>query len=383
MRVVTLVDRLVQGGAEALAVDITTRLDPQRFERTLCVTRWSDPSHSRSRAAVEQRREEIEAAGVRFLGLRRRGRLDVAAWRPLVRLLRTDAVDVIHSHMFGSNVWGVALGRSCRVPVIVAHEHTWSFSGTPARRLVDRHWIARLSDAIVACSRADRERMIEVEGIDPDDIVLVPNGIQARGVTPGRDVRRELAIAPETPLVGSVGRLHPQKAFDVLIDAAALLRAEHPSVRVVIAGEGDQRRSLERRIARSGLEGTVMLLGPRTDVPDLLRAFDVAVNCSDFEGTPLSLLEYMEAGLAVVATRVGGIPDVIDDGVHGLLVPRRDPRALAAACATLIADPHRRTTLGAAARARRRADFDLDAMVARIEQLYLELRARPHPTRAR
>lgn len=366
-------------------MDITTRLDPQRFERTLCVTRWSDPSHSSLRAGVEQRREEIEAAGVRFLGLRRRGRLDVSAWKPLVRLLRTDAVDVIHSHMFGSNVWGVALGHRCRVPVIVAHEHTWSFSGTPARRLVDRHWIARLSDALIACSKADRERMIEVEGIDPGDIVLVPNGIQARFATPGRDVRRELAIAPEAPVIGSVGRLHTQKAFDVLIETAALLRAAHPSLRVVIAGDGDQRHSLERRIARSGLEGTVTLLGPRTDVPDLLQAFDVAVNCSDFEGTPLSLLEYMEAGLAVVATRVGGTPDVIVDGVHGVLVPRRDPRALAAACAMLIADPRRRATLGAAARARRRADFDLDAMVARIEQLYLELRARPHrhPMRAR
>jgi glycosyltransferase involved in cell wall biosynthesis len=383
MRVVTLVDRLVQGGAEGLAVDIATRLDPQRFERTLCVTRWSDPSHASFPAAVEQRRREIEAAGVRFLGLARRGPLDLLAWRPLVRLLRTEAVDVVHSHMFGSNVWGVALGRGCGVPVIVAHEHSWAFSGERARRVVDRHWIARMSDALVACCEADRRRMIELERIDPRDIVLIANGIEGRPATAGRDIRRELEIAPDALVIASAGTLRVEKRFDVLIDAAALLRAAHPGVRVVIAGEGDQRGALERRIERLGLEGTVMLLGSRTDVPDVLAGCDVAVNCSDFEGTPLSLLEYMEAGVAIVATRVGGIPAVIEDGIHGLLVPRRDARALADACAELIADRSRRVALGAAARARRRAEFDLGTMVARVEQLYVDLRARPRSRRSR
>jgi glycosyltransferase involved in cell wall biosynthesis len=383
MRVVTLVDRLVQGGAEGLAVDIVTRLDPQRFEPTLCVTRWSDPSHASFPAGVERRRREIEAAGVRFLGLTRRGPLDLLAWRPLVRLLRTESVDVVHSHMFGSNVWGVALGRGCRVPVIVAHEHSWAFSGERARRVVDRHWIARMSDALVACSAADRRRMIELERIDPDDIVLIANGIEARPPTPGSDIRRELAIAPDAPMIGSVGALRAEKRFDVLIDAAALLRRAHPGVRVVIAGDGDQRGALERRIERLGLGGTVMLLGSRTDVPDVLRGCDIAVNCSDFEGMPLSLLEYMDAGVAIVATRVGGIPSAIDDGIHGLLVPRRDARALADACAGLIADRRRRVALGAEARARRRAEFDLGTMVARIEQLYVDLRARPRSRRSR
>ena len=383
MRVVTIVDRLIQGGAEGLAVDIVTRLDPERFDRTLCVSRWSDPSHASVHAAVDERRREIEAAGVRFLGLSRRGPLDVLAWRPLVRLLRAERVDVVHSHMFGSNVWGVALGRGCRVPVIVAHEHSWAFSGELARRVVDRHWIARMSDALIACSATDRRRMIELERIDPDDIVLIPNGIEARSPTPGRDIRRELRIAASAPVVGSVGALRVEKRFDILIDAAALLLAAHPGVRVVIAGEGDERGALERRIERLGLEGTVLLLGSRTDVPDVLQGFDVAVNCSDFEGTPLSLLEYMEAGVAIVATRVGGIPDVIEDAIHGLLVPRRDPRALADACASLIADPGRRGALGAAACERRRAEFALGTMVARIEQLFVELRADQRGSRPR
>jgi glycosyltransferase involved in cell wall biosynthesis len=225
--------------------------------------------------------------------------------------------------------------------------------------------------------------MIELERIDPRDIVLIANGIEGRPATAGRDIRRELEIAPDALVIASAGTLRVEKRFDVLIDAAALLRAAHPGVRVVIAGEGDQRGAIERRIERLGLEGTVMLLGSRTDVPDVLAGCDVAVNCSDFEGTPLSLLEYMEAGVAIVATRVGGIPAVIEDGIHGLLVPRRDARALADACAELIADRSRRVALGAAARARRRAEFDLGTMVARVEQLYVDLRARPRSRRSR
>ena len=112
MGVVTLVDRLVHGGAERLAAEIATRLDPERFESTLCVSRWSDPGHAAAPEVPERLRAAAEAAGVRFLGLSRRGRWDIAAWGPLVRLLRSGHVQVVHGHMFGSNVWAVCSGAS-------------------------------------------------------------------------------------------------------------------------------------------------------------------------------------------------------------------------------------------------------------------------------
>jgi L-malate glycosyltransferase len=118
-----------------------------------------------------------------------------------------------------------------------------------------------------------------------------------------------------------------------------------------------------------------MLIGARDDVPDVLDAIDVAVTCSDFEGTPLSVLEYMEAGLPVVASRVGGLPDLIEDGVHGLLVPRRDPTTLAQALHALLRDPERRRAMGEAGRQRRREQFDFDVMVGRLEDLYERLYA--------
>jgi glycosyltransferase involved in cell wall biosynthesis len=377
--VVVLVDRLVQGGAEHLAAELATRLDAERFATTLCVSRWTDPAHARAPAVPGRLRAAAEAAGVQFLGLARRGVWDVGAWRPLVRLLRSGAVHVIHGHMQGSNVWAVVLGRLTGVPVVVAHEHSWAFSGSRRRRLLDRHLIARGSDVLIACSAADRRRMIEIEGIAPHDVELVPNGIAARPPNPSRDVRRELGIARDAPVVGSVGTLRTEKRFDVLVRAAAELVARRPEAHVLIAGEGPERPRLEALVAELGLTRRVRLLGARDDVPDVLAALDVAVTCSDSEGTPLAVLEYMEAALPVVATRVGGLVDMLDDGVHGLLVPRRDPAALAAALDALLGDRARRRVMGAAGRERRRAEFDIDVMVARVEALYERLYANSRP----
>jgi glycosyltransferase involved in cell wall biosynthesis len=373
--VVALVDRLVHGGAERLAADIATRLDPERFASTLCVSRWSDPGHAAAPEAPERLRAAAEAAGVRFLGLTRRGRWDLAEWRPLVRLLRSGEVQVLHGHMFGSNVWAVVLGRLTGIPVVIAHEHSWAFTGDRPRQLVDRHVIGRGSDVVIACSREDRRRMIEVEGIAADRVLFLPNGIVGRPPTSGRDVRRELGIAVDAPVVGSVGALRAEKRFDVLLRAAAQLVPSWPGLRVMIAGAGAERSALEALAGDLGLGQRAMLLGARDDVPDVLAAIDVAVTCSDFEGSPLSVLEYMEAGLPVVATRVGGLPDLIEDGVHGLLVSRRDPAALAQALDALLGDPGRRRAMGEAGRRRRREQFDFELMVERLEDLYERLYA--------
>ena len=154
---------------------------------------------------------------------------------------------------------------------------------------------------------------------------------------------------------------------------------DHPDLHVLIAGEGSERARLQALIGELGLGDIVLLLGRWLDVPNLLAELDVAVCASDFEGSPLAVMEYMEAGLPIVATRVGGVPDLIDDGVHGLLVEPGSPIGLAQAIEDLLSDRVRASALGQHARERRRREFDLDVMVGNIEALYEELLA----TRAR
>jgi glycosyltransferase involved in cell wall biosynthesis len=373
LKVIQFTDRVgTHGGAEHLTMQIAERLDPARFESMVCATRYS-PSEQ-EKETVTDAAETLERAGVRFLGLNRHTRAHVWAWRPLISLLRREKVDVIHAHKFGSNIWGVVFGRLCGVPVVVTHEHGWGFEGK-AKTVIDRELIARGSNAFIAVSREDRRRMIELERIKPDKAVFVANGIPALAPPSGRDVRAELGIGSEDLVVTTVGFLRQPKAMDVLIEAAAKIAPRFPRLKVLIVGEGADRPVYEALIDKLGMGDVVKLLGLRSDVPDLLAETDVAVLSTNSEGSPLSVMEYMDAGLPVVATRVGGIPDLIDHGVEGLLVEPRDPDGLAAAIARVLDDPAEARRMGEQARERRRREFDIDVMVRNLENLYLDLYA--------
>jgi glycosyltransferase involved in cell wall biosynthesis len=203
---------------------------------------------------------------------------------------------------------------------------------------------------------------------------VLPNGIPAPPEH-GPDLRPELGVPPGVPLIGAVGRLWVEKGYDDLIAAVALARSRVPDLRCVILGDGPQEAHLRSVIAERGLEAHVLLPGRRRDVADVIRCLDVAVLSSRREGSPLAMLEYMAAGAPIVATAVGGVPELVHDGEHGVLVPPSDPSALAAAIVRLVADPALARRLGDAARARQRERYDLDVVVGRLQDLYLELYA--------
>jgi glycosyltransferase involved in cell wall biosynthesis len=366
LRVLTLTDRMSAfGGAERLAATITIRLDANRFERFFCSTHRQLPGQTFE--------EELRAAGVRILSLGRGSKAEVWAWRPLMSLLRSERIDVLHCHKFGSNVWGAIFGSLARVPVLIAHEHAGSYEGQPLRRFLDRRLVARRATVFLTVSENARRRLVEVDGVDSGAVRVVPNGIPEMPAAGSRDIRHEFGIPPTSPLIGSVSQLRPEKALDVLVDAVALLLQEFPDLRALVAGRGPEEGRLKQFIASKGLEENIVLLGPRVDIPDILAALDVAVSCSDFEGSPLSIMEYMAASKPIVATAVGGVPDLIHDGAHGILVEHQNPDELAVAIARLLRDPELRARMGENARERQQAHFDLGHMVRRLETLYEEL----------
>jgi len=374
LKVVTLVRMFGEaggGGAERIARELLAGLDPDRFDRILCVSRppaATDPTGAPIEADLRRR-------GVRVQFLNRRFKYDPLAWWPLLRLLRRERIDVLHAHTFGHNAWATVLGRLAGVGVIVAHEHNWAFAGRPLRPFVDRRVIARGSDAIIVVSNDARRNMIEVERIPPDRLVVLANGMRALPPGNGDAVRAELAIARDDPLIGVVCVMRPEKAVGVLVRAAALLLPAVPDLRVVVAGDGPDRPAVEALARELGVAERVLLLGDRMDVPDILAALDVAVLCSDYEGIPLALLEYMDAARPLVATRVGGIPEVIEHGVNGMLVPPRDAPALAEAILALLRNPAGAAAMGARARERCRRELSVDATVERLQNLYEELYA--------
>jgi glycosyltransferase involved in cell wall biosynthesis len=339
------------------------RLDPARFDRVLCATR----------PVCAPSLEPILAAGVQILCLERRSRAALAAWWPLISFLRNQRIDVLHTHKFGSNLWGGVIGQLAGVPVIIAHEHSWSYEGQSLRRALDREVIARAAHVILAVSREDRRRMIDIEHIDPNRVRFIPNGIPRKRLGQGSTVRSELGIPSEAPVIGGVGGLRYEKALHLLVECTVILLRDFPDLRVLIVGEGPEEARIRSLIRKHDLGQVVVLLGYRSDVPEVLAAIDVTVSTSDREGSPLAVMEYMAAGKPIVATSVGGIPDLVTHGVHGLLVGRGDVQQLAKSIAELLRDPEQRAAMGDCGRRRQRQEFDIDLMVRRVEMLYDEL----------
>lgn len=366
VRVVTLVDRVIGGGGgERVAAALTAALDPERFDRAVCVTRPSP----------RDQLDELRAAGVTVIELDRQRRLQPLAWLPLVRHARRHGVDVLHSHKFGSNAWGAVIAPLIRAPVLVTHEHSWSFTGDRRRMLVDRHVIAPRAAAMVAVSSLDARRMVEIERLPREKVRVIPNGIVAPHVADPLSLRRELGIDPAVPVVGFVGRLRPEKRVDLILTAAAALLGER-KLHLVLVGAGPDEAALRDQVRVTGIADAVTFLGFRSDATTLAAGFDVAVLASDREGAPLTLLEYMALGRPVVTTSVGGIPEIVEDGRQAVLVPPGDAAALADAIGRLLDDPAERIRLGSEAAARQAAQFSFDKMTRRVESLYLELLGR-------
>jgi glycosyltransferase involved in cell wall biosynthesis len=355
------------GGAERLAVSVLTNLDPQVYDRYMCLSRSSEGYLV----------EHAKAAGVKVFQLKRRSRYDFLPWLRLVRLMRREKIEILHTHKHGSNFWGAIISLVTGGPVFLAHEHSWQYSGSRVRILIDRFLIARRATRMIAVSAPDRDAMISIEHISPGKIVVVPNGITFKAPTDVEAVRDELQLPSGALVMACVG-VRVEKRVDLVIRALDLLRSDHPNLQLLVIGDYQSELERLRGLAESlRLSDRIRFLGERHDVPSLLAVSELAVLASDREGAPLAILEYMAAGCAIVASRVGGIPNMIEDGVEGLLVQPGDPEWLARSLGELAASPTRRAELGSAARERQARDFSLEAVVRQTGELYTESLGRP------
>ncbi len=360
--VLYVVEDLERGGAERVVVNLATRLNRERFEPVICCLA--------KRGALAG---EVEQAGIQLHVLGKRPGIDPAVlWRlhALVRRLRPD---VIHTHLFTGNAWGRAAGWLAGTRRIVASEHSVDLWKNRIRRLVDR-LLALPTYRLIAKSEAIADFYKTVVHIPAWKVVTIRNGIDlslyGNGID-GRAVRACIGVPQNALLVGTIGRLSPEKGQDVLVEALRMLKRNVPDMRGIMAGDGPSRWQLERLVRSSGMQEIICLLGHRNDVPALLSVMDIFVLPSHREGLPLALLEAMATGLPVVATDVGGCGEVIRDGHNGLLVAPGRPELIAGAIKRLACDEGLRRSLGHQARRTIEEHFSVDRMVRQIEELYL------------
>jgi len=317
------------------------------------------------------------AEGLDLVPMAPRTEMDLtAAWR-FSRVVKRLAPDVIHAHdPHGVAMAALALSLGSasahgRAPALVASRRVdFHLKGNSFSR-----WKYRQVDAFIAASEAIRQ-MLLADGVPADRTVTVHEGIDVDHVVaaPPVNVHEAFWLPHRAPVVGHVAALVPHKGQRYLVDAAHLVVQEFPDARFIILGEGELREHLEKQVREHHLDKHVLLPGFRTDVLGCIKSFDLFVMSSVTEGLGTSLLDAMACGCPIVATRAGGIPEIVEDGVNGQLVAPRDAAALAAAIVRALKDEGLRRRMGDAGFARVRERFTVDRMVSETAAVYRRLR---------
>jgi glycosyltransferase involved in cell wall biosynthesis len=307
----------------------------------------------------------------------RRGRFDPRILGDLVRLGREKNAAVLHVHGYAAADYGRLAARKLGA-ALVLHEH-FADPRMPAYQGLADRVLSRLTDRAIAVSGSTRDFLVRERHVPAAKVRLIWNGAPLADFAPvSRDTalasRRGLGLPDGAPVVGSIGRLSEQKGHRYLLDAAARVFAQRPDARLLLVGDGDQMTPLRGQAEALGIARSVVFAGHRTDVRALLGAIDVFCISSTYEGTPLALFEAMAAGKAIVSTAVDGCREVLEDGLTGLLVPPRDPDALAGAVRRCLDDAALRSSLAQRAR-EASARYDIAACVAQMQDLYDEVLA--------
>jgi glycosyltransferase involved in cell wall biosynthesis len=307
-----------------------------------------------------------------------------------VRFLRRERVDVLNCMLGLITLMGPFVGRLAGVPVVLNNQRNLSYwLHGRFREAVYRFVNRRLVDAVLVNSAAAERELLERFGVPASKVESVGTGVDLRRIADarvGEELTRELQIAGRT-VVGIVAKLSPVKGHEHFLRAAAGIAKAHDDVAFLVVGDGPRRQMLTEMAKELEIEDAVVFAGARDDVPSLLKLMDVFVLSSLSEGSPNAVLEAMAAGLPVIATDVGGLPDIVIDGESGILVPPGDWEALEKAITELLADPERAAAMGRMGLANAADKHDIEKVVRRVEGIMDRLldlpRGRVRGTRGR
>jgi glycosyltransferase involved in cell wall biosynthesis len=380
MRVVYLVGSLEIGGAERQLICLANALDRTRFQPILmCVQRGAP--------LAEELASDVPVVTLNFHAVRGKSplgaaitgvRLVTTLWRQLRRL----HPDILHAYMLTAYVPGSLAAWLARVPVIIAARRGLVSYDRYPRRWRVAAWLANRVIHLHLCnSEAIRRWALEHEHLPSRKTAVIRNALNPLATRRPDETPVAWPRPPGEPAAAMIANLIVYKGHRTLLEALADVRTTVPGFNVVLFGDGPEREALQEQARRLGIEDNVVFAGRRLDASRLVGSFDFSLLTSYQEGLSNALLESMAAGVPVVASRVGGIPETVDDGVDGLLVPPADPAALARAILWMIEHPDERRRMGEAARRHATADFSLAKMVDATETTYLQQLHRQAPRR--
>ncbi len=367
LRISFLIDSLNHGGAERVLVETASQFAARGHD--VAVDVFSDRIDPSNRSQLES-----SSVSVRTFGARRM--LDPSGWRRLLARDRAEPVDVIHTQLQASDVVGTVIGRRVGIPT-VSTQHVFFVSSdrrSNARVRLQHRVIRSWSARTIAVSEAGRADLVANHGYDADDVELIYNGVDlaADPRSPGRRsvARRRIGVPEEVQVIMACSVLREEKGIQHLLKAMSRLVERRCGVALVVLGSGPFEAPLRAMTEKLGLTDVVTFMGHRSDVADLLPAADVFCHPTLLDVLPTVIIEAMAASLPVVASRTGGIPELVENGVSGLLVEPGAPEPLRAALERLLSDPALAERFGIAGRQRVHQSFERTMHVDRLETLY-------------
>ncbi|HEY3383879.1 MAG TPA: glycosyltransferase [Vicinamibacterales bacterium] len=362
IRLLQVTHDLEIGGLQRVVATLCRAVDQTRFDvRVLCLR------------ALGPFTANIEQLGIPVTLIPQTGKTDYLSFLKVARILRSERIDVIHTHNTQPFIDGTLAALLSGVRTIVHTDHARDFPDK-RRYMVAERVMATFAYRVVGVSEHTSANLQRYERIPGRKIETIPNGIDGSvfDIPVDREAkRRKLGIPDDAVVLGIGVRLTDQKGITYLLKALPKVVARFPRVVLVVAGEGPLEEDLRVEAEHLELAGHVKFVGPRTDMPELLKVFDLYVLPSLWEGLPMVLLEAMAAGCPIVATNVGGVSSAIETGVNGMLVPPSDPEGLADAITTLLGDQSLRRRFAENARQVFEMRFSAETMTRRYERLYL------------
>jgi glycosyltransferase involved in cell wall biosynthesis len=338
IRVLHIIHSLSWGGAENQVVTLAPLLNSDRYAICVCCLQ-SDGAQA----------DILRAKGIQVISLKMRIRYFPIAVYRLFRLMKQLKPQIVHNNLLDAGIWGTLVGKLAGVPVVITSLYGMlNWKKTRHKPLVDRI-VIHFTDMVIAVSEEIRQNFIKDRGISPTKITTIPSAVDIERFNGGKsadELRIQLGIKASAPIIGTVARLVRPKRLDYLLQAARIVCDAHSQACFLIIGDGPLHQDLRDQADKLKLSPQcVRFLGNRQDVADLYSGIDIFALSSETEGVPVSMLEAMAASRPVIATRVGGIPQVIKDGHNGLLVQPHHPEDLARAILSLIEDKRLRESI--------------------------------------
>ena len=357
------------GGTEKMLFETVTRVNKTIFSPRVCSLKKKGSYATR----IESEKVEVISLEVTDTSMLRSIVESIRALFKLVRLLRKERIAILHCYLFRANFLGRIAGRVAGVPIIISSIRTIEREKR-YQLLLDR-MTSFMVDRYVAVSQAVKDFSVD-HGIPAKKCVVIYNGVDltTRGSrTECVKLREELKITSYDHILLTIGRLRAEKGYGVLLRSLMRMREKVPSLKLLMVGKGEEELHLKRYSQQHRLDDLIVFMGEREHVGKLLSLADIVVLSSLWEGMPNVLLEAMAAGKPVVATQVGGVPEVVVQGETGILVPPGDADALAHALIELLQDREKAQRMGSAGRVRAERHFDVRSMVENTEKVYREL----------